>query len=111
MKRKTKAEREAGEMAALERRIRDIARGAHGGFSMNDDPENEEFFGYANDLGVEAFGRYLAALKFTFAENTEDVSEVSPGKVDSCWFDVDEIHHYDRPDEAAAYLYEKGARA
>ena len=111
MRKKTsKKDRIEAEKVAFYQRIVDIARGAHGGYSWTD-PEDEDFFGLCNDLGVEGYGRYVGALRNVFAETPKPHEEISAGKMYAHWFDADDIHRYDDPRKAAEFMYEQGARA
>lgn len=110
MKKITKAQRIENEKAALKQRLMDLARGSYGGYAMTE-PGHEDFMGYCSELGIEAYARYVGAIKALFSESPETNVEISPGKMYGHWFDADDVYRYDKPDEAAEFMYAQGARA
>lgn len=63
--RKTKQQREAGEKAALRRRVLDMAFGAFGGYSNATDidpSQNPEHSGMFYQMNPEAIGRWIGAV-------------------------------------------------
>lgn len=107
MKRKTKAQREAEEMAALRRRLLDMLRGAHGGY--NAILEGDEDVETPMMLGIETFGRWLGGIRQTWLL-PKDASCNEPGLRE--WnMEPISLHRFDTVETATEYLYELGVRA
>jgi hypothetical protein len=95
----SKAEREAAEKAAIRRRLKDMAIGAYGGYSQPD-WEAEDFVGMANEMGLDAFGRWVGAIRVAWIEKDRE------------WVtDYQNLEHFDTLDKATEFLWENGVRA
>jgi len=104
-KRPTKAQRIADEKAALRRRVLDIALGVYGGTSATD-PNSEYFPGFACDMGIEDFGKFVAAMKREWSAPKSEA-----GWIAEFFFEPRMMHRFDTLDGAVDTLYQQGVRA
>ena len=89
------------EIAAIKKRLRDICLGAYGAYALPSiETTDEEFFGVAYAIGMDAFARFVGAVKNAFLLEDDDY-RVRVGFLD----------RYDNLDKAAEWLWETGIRA
>lgn len=93
IKRKTKAQREAEQKAALLRRVHDVYCGAIG--AQWDSVENGDF------ATAEQLSQIMWALKCLFGAQLEH---------DYFW-NIHHIKHFDNPESATDFLFDAGFRA
>lgn len=96
MKRRTKADRERAEKAALRQRLTDLAQGALGCCVLNQDPDEDWLL---NSMGLDDFGRFLGAVQRALGADDN--------KLDALWM----LENYDEIGKATEYLWERGVRA
>jgi hypothetical protein len=90
MKRKTKAQREAAQIAALQQRLIDIYSGAQGNLWSEDD--------FAT---AEVLSRVLPVVE----------KELGPQQEHQHSFGIWNLDHFDNPEKAAEFLFGNGYRA
>lgn len=96
MKRPTKAQREASELQGIERRLLDIAYGAHGDYAPILGASDSDFQGVASELGIEAFGRFIGGIRNVFFAEDRDSWMLRAGQ----------LHKFDSIKVAAKYLHD-----
>jgi hypothetical protein len=100
--------REQDEKAALRARLIDMLRGAHGDYDPPDlDPDDGSL---SVELGMEAFGRWVGAIRQEWERPRDQPSVDGDGLVPSFLFIPGELHTFDTLDTAVERLYEHGAR-
>ena len=102
-KRRTKAQREADEKAALRQRIRDIATGAAGC-----EPDEESGLDLVSELGAEGMSRFLPALREVFELWSLESGE---GHQRAWLLGPHTLHNYENLDKLTDLFYEEGIRA
>lgn len=108
-KRPTKAQAREREIAALEKRLRDIALGAHGAYNAPALDGDDEFIGMSNSLGLEALARWIGGIRN--ALNFDIGGGCDPAGRRDFLTGISVLHHYDSIREAAEWLHEQGVRA
>lgn len=110
MKRLKKADREAAEIAAIERRLRDIAAGANSGGDVDDAKEG---YGPWSMMGPAEFFSYVKAVRSGLAPSDGDEEATLYPWGDCAWqaLHLAEILAGDEFADVAAKLHGYGARA
>lgn len=102
-KRLTAAQKEAREIAAIRARIEDMARGAHGHVSVEDDPDCGIYVWQT--LSAEQTARWIDAMRLTFKPEDLGTEEWATN------FWPYALHNFESLDSTAKYLHGLGARA
>lgn len=94
-----KQRKETEEKARLRQRLTDLAIGAYGGYEMPDFC-GDTFISMASDLGLDAFGRWIGAIRNTFLDGDKTDHRISDTNLEN----FDSLH------SATEWLWEQGVR-
>lgn len=94
-----KQQREAQQKQALRQRLEDLASGAYGYYAPLD-WHNEEFTGMAGEMGLDAFARWLGAIKVSLLKEHQE------------WLvSMSDLENFDTINKATEWLWDGGVRA
>lgn len=103
------ADRKKREVAAIERRLRDIALGAHGPYRLPALSEKDDnYLGIVYSLGIAGFAQFIGGVQNAFDWSMKDADEESRKRF------LTGIHFWSEFDDlatAAEHLWQNGVRA